>query len=162
MRGETFLEGLNEFRNSFISKVYHSFHYPGPTLLASGFFACFKSLSCAWLFATPWTVAHQAPPSTGILQVRTLECIVLPSSRGSSWPRDGTQVLSPLLVCRFFTTSTTWEALSVGLICSVNFGSLLPAFLLTPLIVCVPLPRAFYTWGELWMVADKRPANHTN
>ena len=22
-----------------------------------------KSLSCVWLFATPWTVAHQAPPS---------------------------------------------------------------------------------------------------
>ena len=95
MRGETFLEGLNEFRNSFISKVYHSFHYPGPTLLASGFFACFKSLSCAWLFATPWTIAHQAPPSTGILQVRTLECIVLPSSRGSSPPRDQTPLLSP-------------------------------------------------------------------
>ena len=24
-----------------------------------------KSLSCVWLFATPWTVAHQAPLSTG-------------------------------------------------------------------------------------------------
>ena len=24
-----------------------------------------KSLSCVWLFATPWTVAYQAPPSTG-------------------------------------------------------------------------------------------------
>ena len=25
-----------------------------------------KSLSCVWLFATPWTVAHQAPPSIGV------------------------------------------------------------------------------------------------
>ena len=24
-----------------------------------------KSLSCVWLLATPWTAAHQAPPSTG-------------------------------------------------------------------------------------------------
>ena len=24
-----------------------------------------NSLSCVWLFATPWTVAHQAPPSMG-------------------------------------------------------------------------------------------------
>ena len=24
-----------------------------------------KSLSCVWLFRTPWTAAHQAPPSTG-------------------------------------------------------------------------------------------------
>ena len=24
-----------------------------------------KSLSCIWLFATPWTVAHQAPLSMG-------------------------------------------------------------------------------------------------
>ena len=24
-----------------------------------------KSLSCIWLFATPWTVAYQAPPSMG-------------------------------------------------------------------------------------------------
>ena len=24
-----------------------------------------KSLSCVWLFATPWTVAYQAPPSMG-------------------------------------------------------------------------------------------------
>ena len=27
-----------------------------------------KSLNCVWLFATPWTVAYQAPPgnSTGV------------------------------------------------------------------------------------------------
>ena len=24
-----------------------------------------KLLSCVWLFATPWTIAHQAPPSMG-------------------------------------------------------------------------------------------------
>ena len=44
------------------------------------------------LFATPWTVAHQAPLSIGILQVRILEWVASPSSRGSSQPRDWIQV----------------------------------------------------------------------
>ena len=41
---------------------------------------------------TPWTVAHQAPLSIGILQARILECVSMPSSRGSFQPRDQTQV----------------------------------------------------------------------
>ena len=49
-------------------------------------------LSCVWLFVTPWTVARQAPLSVGILEARILECVAMPSSRGSSRPRDGTQV----------------------------------------------------------------------
>ena len=32
-----------------------------------------KSLSCVWLFRTPWTAAHQAPPMHGIFQARVLE-----------------------------------------------------------------------------------------
>ena len=51
-------------------------------------------LSCIRLFATPWTVAHQAPLSMGILQARILEWVVLPSSRGFSWPRDWTCISS--------------------------------------------------------------------
>ena len=53
---------------------------------------------CAWslcwvrLFVTLWTVARQAPLSMGILQARILEWVVMPSSRGSSQPRDQTQV----------------------------------------------------------------------
>ena len=50
------------------------------------------SLSCVQLFATPWTVAHQAPLSMGTLQTRILEWVVMPSSRGSSQPRDQTQI----------------------------------------------------------------------
>ena len=30
-----------------------------------GFIALLKSLSCVQLFATPWTIAHEAPPSMG-------------------------------------------------------------------------------------------------
>ena len=35
-----------------------------------------------------WTVAHQAPLSMGFSQARILEWVAVPSSRGSSQPRD--------------------------------------------------------------------------
>ena len=50
------------------------------------------SFSCVRLFATPWTVACQAPQSMGILQARILEWVDMTSSRGSSQLRDQTQV----------------------------------------------------------------------
>ena len=50
------------------------------------------SLGRVQLLATPWTVAHQAPLSMGLPQARILEWVAIPFSRGSSWPRDGTQV----------------------------------------------------------------------
>jgi len=42
-----------------------------------------------------------APLSMGILQARILEWIAMPFSRGSSQPRDGTQL--PCIAGRFFT-----------------------------------------------------------
>ena len=47
-----------------------------------------SSLSLVQLFETPWTMACQAPLSTGILQARRLEWVAMPSSRGSSQPRS--------------------------------------------------------------------------
>ena len=44
------------------------------------------------LFVTPWTVAHHAPLSMGILQARILEWVALPSPGGFSQPRDQIQV----------------------------------------------------------------------
>ena len=53
--------------------------------------ACVLSrFSGVWLFATLWTVAHQAPLSMGILHARILQWVPEASSRGSSWPRDQT------------------------------------------------------------------------
>ena len=49
-------------------------------------------VSCVWLFATPWTASHQAPLSLGILQAGILAWVAIPSSRGSSQPRDPTCV----------------------------------------------------------------------
>ena len=50
------------------------------------------SLSRVQLFVTPRTVACPASLSMGILQARILEWVAMPSSRGSSQPRDRTQV----------------------------------------------------------------------
>ena len=62
-----------------------------------------KSLSCIWLFATPWTVVH------GILQARILEWVLVPTLfPGSSQPRNQTQVSH--IADRFFTSWVTREA----------------------------------------------------
>ena len=56
-------------------------------------YACvLTQFSCVRLFVTLWTVAFQAPLSMGILQARTLEWVAMPSSRGSSPPRDQTHI----------------------------------------------------------------------
>ena len=52
-------------------------------------------------FATLWTVACLGSSVHGILQARILEWVALPSSRGSSQDRDGTQVSH--VVGKFFT-----------------------------------------------------------
>ena len=56
---------------------------------AAGTKACVDActLSCVQLFASPWTIAHQAPLSR-IFQARILEWVTISFSRGSSWPRD--------------------------------------------------------------------------
>ena len=51
-----------------------------------------KIISYIRLFVTPWAIALQAPLSMGILQARILGWGAMPSSRGSSQPRDKTQV----------------------------------------------------------------------
>ena len=53
---------------------------------------CAQSLSHVLFFATPWTIAHQATLSMGILQARILGWVAMHSSRGSSKPSDQTQV----------------------------------------------------------------------
>ena len=69
---------------------------------------CAYSLSHVQLFVIPWTAARQAPLSMGIIQARILEWIAMPSSSGSSQPRDRTQVSH--IADRFFTIWTTREA----------------------------------------------------
>ena len=61
----------------------------GEAAQKSNGYACMLSrFSPVQLFAAPWTVAYQAPLSTGIPQTRILEWVAMPFSRGSSGPRD--------------------------------------------------------------------------
>ena len=69
-----------------------------------------KLLSHVWLFATPWTVAYQAPLSMGFFQAIVLEWIAISFSRGSSWPRDQTRVSH--IVDKCFTIWATREVQS--------------------------------------------------
>ena len=68
-----------------------------------------KSLSCVWLFATPWAGCSRPGSSVhGILQARILERVAIPFSRGSSQPRDQTWV--SCIAGRFFTIwAYKWE-----------------------------------------------------
>ena len=64
------------------------------------------------LFATPWTIAHQASLSIGFSRQ---ECWSrLPCPPPGDLPDPGTELTtlkSPALAGKLFTTSTTWEAL---------------------------------------------------
>ena len=55
---------------------------------------CAQLLSHVQLFTTSWIIAHQAPPSMGILKARILEWVAYPFSRESSQPRNQTGVSS--------------------------------------------------------------------
>ena len=66
--------------------------------------------SCVQLFATQWTVALQAPLSMGFS--RQEYCSGLPCPPPGNLPDSGIEpppLMSPGLVGRFFTASTTWE-----------------------------------------------------
>ena len=65
------------------------------------------------LFATLWTVAHQAPLSMGFSRQEYWS--ELPCSPPGDIPDLGiepTSLMSPVLVGRFFTTGAIWEALA--------------------------------------------------
>ena len=55
--------------------------------------------------SNPWTAARQAPLSMGILQARMQQWVAMSSSRGSSPPRDQTEVFS--IAGGFFTVWAT-------------------------------------------------------
>ena len=116
-----------------------------------------------------WTVARQAPLSMGF-QARIPEWVAMPSSRGSSQPRVRTQHLLhlPVLAGRFFTTGTTWEALS-SVWDSANGNSLLWGLLpvgwssvkfvscseSVPAQFCFPCPHNY--WSESFLCSFLLP-----
>ena len=71
---------------------------------------CAQSLSCVWLFSTPWTVTRPTPLSMASPGKDTgVGCHFL--LRGSSWPRDWTHISCVSRVGRqVLYHSATWEA----------------------------------------------------
>ena len=65
---------------------------------------CTLSRSVVSDSVTPWTTAHQAPPSMGIPQARTLGWLAISFSRGSSRPWDQTRVSCGFCTARGFFT----------------------------------------------------------
>ena len=74
-----------------------------------------ESLSRVRLFATPSSSVH------GIIQARVLGWVAMPFSRGSSQPRDWTQVSR--ISGRFFTIWATREILLKAFTCKYKLGS---------------------------------------
>ena len=72
------------------------------------------SLSHVCLFATPWAESLPGSSVHGILQVRILEWVAIPFSRGSSQPRGQTRV--SCIAGRLFTNWATREALTMTII----------------------------------------------
>ena len=71
--------------------------------------------SRAWLFGTLWAVAHQSPLSMGFSRQEYWSGLPCPPPGDLPNPEiKPTTLMSPALAGGFFTTSTTWEAHSMG------------------------------------------------
>ena len=77
---------------------------------------CAKLLQSHLTLCDPWTVARQAPLSMGFSRQEYWSGLPRPPS--GDLPDPGVisvSLMSPALAVRFFTTSATWEALSLPL-----------------------------------------------
>ena len=70
-----------------------------------------KSLSRVWLFATPWTVAHQAPLSMGVFRQEYWNGLPCPPPEDLPDPMiESASLTSPAKAGRFLTLLATWES----------------------------------------------------
>ena len=70
------------------------------------------------IFRDPMDYSLSGSSVHGILKARILEWVAISSSRGSSWPRDGTHVFCTCCTGRWILYHcTTWEALARYIIC---------------------------------------------
>ena len=66
---------------------------------------------CVQLFATPWTVAHQAPLSMGFSRQEYWSGLLGPPPGDLPDPGiEPVSLMSPALAAGFFITSATWRA----------------------------------------------------
>ena len=80
-----------------------------------------KSLQSCQTFCDPMDCSPPDSFVPGILQVRILAWVAMPSSRGSSQPRIvSASLMSPVLAGKFFITTTTWNLIFSVLSSSVQ------------------------------------------
>jgi len=91
----------------------------------------------------------------GILQARILEWVAFPFSRGSSKPRDRTQV--SYIAGGFFTCWATREALSfqrdMQILWEAHLKELINLFIIYTFITYLP---AFYYWARFMKIVVKK------
>ena len=92
---------------------------------------CVLALQSCLTLCDPTVCSQPGSSVHGILQARILEWVSIPFSRGSSWPRDWTQV--SYIASRFSTTWATGEAHYKQFRDIVIFRSI-SFFLMTPLV----------------------------
>ena len=89
-------------------------------MLSPQFFSCVCMLTCfsrVWLFAILWTVAYQAPLSTGFPKQEYWSGLPYPPPGDLPDPGiEPASLTSPALAGGFFTTSAPWETLILFLV----------------------------------------------
>ena len=101
---------------------------------------CVQLLSRVWLFATPWTVDHQAPLSMGFPRQEYWSGLPFPSP--GDLPDPGFKPTSPALAGGFFTTEPPRSQVLITQSPGVTQGYGLPH---TPTYCC-----AFYKIGQMY------------
>ena len=72
-----------------------------------------KSLSCVWLFGTPWTVAHQAPLSLELSWKEYWNGLLHPPPGDLPYPgTEPTSSVAPALAGGFFTTEPSGKPIA--------------------------------------------------
>ena len=102
-------------RPDFLESQIHATRSLPPEVLAFLQEGVLSHFGCVRLFSTPWTVACQTPLSMEFPRHEYLSGLPFPTL--GDLPDPGTEsssLSSPTLTGRFFTSSTTWEALQEG------------------------------------------------
>ena len=109
-------------------------------------------LSCVQLFATPWTVAYQAPRSMGFSRQEYQSG--LPCPPPGDLPNPGiecTFLTSPAFADVFFTTSATWKAQLKN-----YFSSMWLEIILCKTSIPLNLFR-LVLWPSIWSIMENLP-----
>ena len=91
--------------NEYCNKVTRIFGFPIHIEVICTLYVCTKSLQSCLTHCNSMDCSPPGSSVHGILQARILEWVAMPSSKGSSQPRDRTvSLMFPALVGRLFTT----------------------------------------------------------